>query len=208
MKKLRYARTLVPVFLVLAVVFVAAAGAAPSPAKMVLTRLDLSSAFVSNGAKAVTNADVVAGGSATDAQLAAWGRIDGYSATYVIKTNRAAANKLKGPIYVVSGANTYNTAAGAHAAWLVQLSAIKKTAGVHTAVGRRVGSESKLFTYTQSAKVSGVTVTYLVYVYTWRSGSNTASLMVEGIKGRIQKSAATKLVRKQQSRINSAYAAG
>ena len=208
MKKLRYKRVLVPVFLALAVVFVAAAGAAPSPAKMVLTRLDLSSAFVSDGATEVTNADVVAGHDATAAQLTGWGRIDGYKATYKIKTNRAVANKLTGPIYVVSSANTYNTAAGAHAAWLVQLAAVKKNAGVHTAVGRRVGSESKLLTYTQSTKVQGATVTYVAFIYSWRSGSNTASLMVEGIKGRIQKTAATKLARKQQSRIASAYAAG
>ena len=208
MKKLRYKRILVPVFLALAVVFVAAAGAAPSPAKMVLTRLDLSSAFVSDGATEVTNADVAAGHDATAAQLVSWGRIDGYRATYKIKTNRAVANKLTGPIYIVSSANTYNTAPGAHAAWLAQLSAIKKTAGIHTANGSRVGSESKLLTYTQSAKVQGATITYLAYVYTWRSGSNTASLTVEGIKGRIQKTAATKLARKQQARIVGAYADG
>jgi hypothetical protein len=203
-------RILVPVFLALAVVFVAAAAAAaaPSPAKMVLKRLDLSTAFLPDGAAQVTNADVVAGGGATDAQLASWGRIDGYKVAFKIKTNRALANKLIGPIYVVSSANTYNTAAGAHTAWLVQLSALKKTPGIHTAVGRRVGSESKLFTYTQSAKVSGVTVTYLIYVYTWRSGSNTASLICEGFKGRITKQAAVKLARKQQSRITASYSAG
>jgi hypothetical protein len=208
MKKSRFALIVAAAVLALAVVFVAVAGAAPSPKKMVLTRLDLSSAFVSDGATPVTNADVVAGRAATDAQLASWGRILGYKATYKIKTNRAVTNKLTGPIYVVSSANTYNTAAGAHAAWLVQLAAVKKNAGTHTAKGRRIGNESKLFTYTASTKVQGVTVTYLVYFYTWRSGSNTASLMVEGIKGRIQKTAATKLVRKQQSRIVSAYAAG
>jgi len=208
MKKLRFTRILVPVLLALAVVFVAAAGATPSPKKMVLTRLDLSSAFVSDGAAAVTNADVVAGGAATDAQLASWGRILGYKATYKIKTNRAVANKLTGPIYIVSSANTYNAAAGAHAAWLVQVAAVKKTAGVHTAKSRRIGTESKLFTYTQSAKVQGVTVTYLIYVYTWRSGSNTASLMCEGLKGRISQAAVTKLALKQQSRIKAAYAAG
>jgi hypothetical protein len=208
MKNLRSMRILVPVFLALAVVFVAAAVAAPSPAKMVLKRLDLSTAFLPDGATQVTNADVVAGGGATDAQLASWGRIDGYKVAFKIKTNRALANKLIGPIYVVSGANTYNTAAGAHVAWLAQLSALKKTPGIHTAVGRRVGSESKLLTYTQSAKVSGGTVTYLIYVYTWRSGSNTASLICEGFKGRITKQAAVKLARKQQSRIKASYAAG
>ena len=208
MKNLRSMRILVPVFLALAVIFVAAAAAAPSPAKMVLKRLDLSTAFLPDGAAQVTNADVVAGGGATDAQLASWGRIDGYKVAFKIKTNRALANKLIGPIYVVSSANTYNTAAGAHTAWLVQLSALKKTPGIHTAVGRRVGSESKLFTYTQSAKVSGVTVTYLIYVYTWRSGSNTASLICEGFKGRITKQAAVKLARKQQSRITASYSAG
>ena len=56
--------------------------------------------------------------------------------------------------------------------------------------------------------MQGATITYLAYVYTWRSGSNTASLTVEGIKGRIQKTAATKLARKQQARIVGAYAAG
>lgn len=208
MKKLRYTRILVPVFLALAVVFVAAAGAAPSPTKMVLTRLDLSSAFVSDGATRVTNADVVAGGAATDAQLTGWGRIDGYKATYKIKTNRAVANRLTGPFYIVSTANTYSAAAGAHAAWLVQLSSIKKTAGVHTTKARRVGSESKLFTYTQSAKVQGVTVTYMIFSYTWRSGSNTASITCEGIKGRITQKAVIKLVLKQQSRIKGAYSAG
>ncbi|MGC9974358.1 MAG: hypothetical protein ABSC36_03055 [Gaiellaceae bacterium] len=208
MKKLRYTRILVPVFLALAVVFVAAAGAAPSPAKMVLTRLDLSSAFVSDGATQVTNADVVAGGAATDAQLASWGRIDGYKATYKIKTNRAVANKLMGPIYIVSSANTYSAAAGAHAAWLVQVSSAKKTAGIHSAKARRVGDESKLFTYTQSAKVQGVTVTYLIFLYSWRSGSNTASIMCEGIKGRIKQTAVIKLALKQQSRIKGAYSAG
>jgi hypothetical protein len=208
MKKSRVALIVTAAVLALAVVFVAVAGAAPSPKKMVLTRLDLSSAFVSDGATPVTNADVVAGGAVTSAQLASWGRIDGYKATFKIKTNRAVANKLTGPIYIVSGANTYSSAAGAHAAWLVQLSTFKKTAGVHTAKGKRVGSESKLFTYTTSAKVQGVRITYIVYVYTWRSGSNTASIMCEGIKGRIDKSAATKLLLKQQSRIKGAYAAG
>src|SRR5665811_2130371 len=126
----------------------AAAAAAPSPAKMVLKRLDLSTAFLPDGATHVTNADVVAGGGATDAQLASWGRIDGYKVAFMINANRALANKLIGPIYVVSSANTYNTVAGAHAAWLVQLSALKKTPGIHTTVGGRVGGESKLFTYT------------------------------------------------------------
>jgi hypothetical protein len=208
MKKLRNMRILVAVFLALAVVFVAAAGAAPNPAKMVLTRADLSSAFVSNGSQEVTNADVVAGGGANDAQLTAWGRIDGYQATYKIKANRAVANKLTGPINIFSNANTYSAAAGAHAARLVQLSSIKRTAGVHTAKGRRVGSESKLFTYTKSAKVQGITVTYVIFIYTWRSGSNTASIMCEGIKGLIKKSAAFKLALKQQSRIRGAYSAG
>jgi hypothetical protein len=208
MTKLRHTRILIAAFLALAVVFVAAAGAAPSPKKMVLTRNDLSSAFLLDGATQVTNADVVASGAATDAQLTGWGRIDGYKATYKIKTNRAFANKLTGPIYIVSSANTYSAAAGAHAAWLVQLAAVKKTAGVHTAKARRVGSESKLFTYTQSAKVQGVTVTYLVFIYTWRSGSNTAALLCEGIKGRIQQAAAFKLALKQQSRIKGAYSAG
>jgi len=208
MKKLRYTRIVVPVFLALAVVFVAAAGAAPSPKKMVLTRLDLSSAFLSDGATPVPNAAVVASGAATDAQLAGWGRIDGYKATFKIKSNRALANKLTGPIYIISSANTYSAATGAHAAWLVQLSSLKKTAGIHTAKARRIGSESKLFTYTQSAKVQGVTVTYMIYIYTWRSVSNTATVMCEGIKGRITKQAAIKLVLKQQSRIKAAYAAG
>ena len=208
MKRLRYTRILVPAFLALAVVFVAAAGAAPSPRKMVLMRLDLSSAFVSDGAARVTNADVVAGGGATDAQLASWGRIDGYKATYMIKTKRAVANKLTGPIYIVSRANTYSTAAGAHGAWLSQLVSTKKISGVHTAKARRVGSESKLFTYTQSAKVQGVTVTYKIFIYTWRSGSNTASITCEGIKGRITQTAVIKLVLKQQSRIKAAYSAG
>ncbi|MGD0273866.1 MAG: hypothetical protein ABSB96_09080 [Gaiellaceae bacterium] len=208
MKKLKHTRTLIPAFLALAVVFVAAAGAAPSPKKMVLTRSDLSSAFVPDGATHVTNADVVAGGAATEAQLTTWGRIDGYKVAFKIKTNRAVANKLTGPIYIVSSANTYSAAAGAHAAWLVQVASFKKTAGIHTATARRVGSESKLFTYTQSAKVQGVTITYLVYVYTWRSGSNTASIMCEGIKSRITKNAAIKLVLKQQARIKGAYSAG
>ena len=208
MKKLRYTRILVPAFLALAVVFVAAAGAAPSPAKMVLTRSDVSSAFVSDGVTEVTNASVVAGGAATDAQLAAWGRIDGYKATFKIKTNRWLANKLTSPIYIVSSANTYSAAAGAHAAWLVQVASFKKNAGVHTAKGRRIGSESKLYTYTQSAKVQGVKVTYLIYIYTWRSGSNTASLMCEGIKGRLTQKSVFKLALKQQSRIKGAYSAG
>jgi hypothetical protein len=208
MKKSRYARVLIPAFLALVFVCVAAAGTAPSPKKMVLTKLDLSSAFVRDGATEVTNADVVAGGGATQAQLTTWGRIDGYKVAYKIKSNRALANKLTGPIYVVSSANTYLTAPGAHAAWQVQLASLKKTAGIHSAKGRRVGSESKLFTYKQSAKVQGVTVTYVVFIYTWRSGSNTASIMCEGIKGRIKQQAATKLALKQQSRIKGAYSAG
>jgi hypothetical protein len=187
---------------------VAAAGTAPSPKKMVLTKLDLSSAFVRDGATEVTNADVVAGGAVTQAQLTGWGRIDGYKVAYKIKSNRAVANKLTGPIYVVSSANTYVAAPGAHAAWQAQLSSLKKTAGIHSAKGWRVGSESKLLTYKQSAKVQGATVTYVVFIYTWRSGSNTASLMCEGIKGRIKQQAATKLALKQQSRIKGAYSAG
>jgi hypothetical protein len=207
-KKFRYTRILVPAFLALAVVFVATAGAAPSPKKMVLTRSDVSTAFVPAGATQVSNADVVASRAATDAQLTAWGRIDGYKATFKIKTNRWLANKLTSPIYIVSGANTYGAAAGAHAAWLVQVASFKKNAGVHTAKGRRIGSESKLFTYTQSAKVQGVKVTYLIYIYTWRSGSNTASLTCEGIKGRMEQTTVTKLALKQQSRIKGAYSAG
>lgn len=208
MKRSRYSKVLLPV-LALAVVFVTAAGAVtPSPRKMVLTRLDLSSAFVRDGAARVTNADVVASGSATQAQLTSWGRIDGYKVAYKIKSNRALANKLTGPIYVASSANTYSAAAGAHAARLVQLASLKKTAGIHSAKGRRVGNESKLFTYKQSAKVQGLTITYVVYIYTWRSGSNNASVMVEGIKGRIKLAAATKLALKQQSRIRGAYSAG
>ncbi len=208
MKMLRHAKTLVLVLLAAAVVFVAAAGAAPSPANMVLKRNDLSTAFLPDGAAQVTNADVVAGRGATDAQLTAWGRIDGYKVAYKIKTNRALANKLTGPIYVVSSANTYTAPAGAHAAWLAQLDSLKKTAGIHTAKARRVGNESKLFTYTQSAKVQGVTVTYLIYVYSWRTGSNTASVMSEGIKGRITRASVVKLAQKQQSRIVGSYSAG
>jgi len=207
MKKSRYTRVLTLV-LALAVVFVAAAGAAPSPRKMVLMRLDVSSAFKRSAATRVTNADVVAGGGATAAQLTSWGRLDGYKVTYEIKTNRAVANKLTGPIYIVSGANTYSTAAGAHGAWLSQLVSTKKISGVHSAKARRVGSESKLFTYKESAKVQGVTVTYIIFIFTWRSGSNTASLMVEGIKNRIKQTAVIKLAKKQQARIKSAYSAG
>jgi hypothetical protein len=198
----------IPVALALALVFAVAAGAAPSPKKMVLTRSDLGSAFLPDGATQVTNADVVKGGGATDAQLATWGRVDGYKVAFKVKTNRALANKLTGPIYVVSGANTYTADAGAHSAWLVQVAQFKKTAGVHTAKGKRIGSESKLFSYTTSAKVSGVKITYLVFIYSWRSGSNTASIICEGIKGRIAQSAATVLALKQQSRIDSASAMG
>jgi hypothetical protein len=192
------------VALALALVFAVAAGAAPSPKKMVLTRSDLGSAFLPDGATQVTNADVVKSGSATAAQLASWGRIDGYKASFKIKTNRALANKLTGPIYVVSGANTYTADAGAHAAWLAQIAQFKKTAGVLTVKGKRIGTESKLFSYTASAKVNGVRVVYLVFIYSWRSGSNTASILCEGFRGRIAKEAATGLALKQQSRINGA----
>ena len=208
MKMSRYARVLIPAFLALALAAIAAAAITPSPKKMVLTRSDLSSAFLPDGAAEVTNAAVVAGGSATEAQLTSWGRIDGYKVAFKIKTNRWLTSKLTGPIYVASSANTYNAAAGAHAAWLVQVVAFKKNAGVHTAKAKRVGSESKLFTYTESAKIQGVRITYLIYIYTWRSGSNTASITSEGIKGRISQTSVYKLALKQQSRIKAAYSTG
>jgi hypothetical protein len=203
----KYTKVLIPA-LALAAVFVATAGAVPSPAKMVLTRPDVSTAFVRDSATQVTNADVVAGGAATEAQLTGWGRIDGYKVAYKIKTNRAVANKLTGPIYIVSSANTYSAAVGAHGAWLVQVASFKKSAGIHSAKTQHIGSESKLFTYQKSAKVQGVTVTYVIFIYTWRSGSNTASIVCEGIKGRITQAAVNKLVKKQQSRIKGAYSAG
>jgi hypothetical protein len=195
--------------LVLVVLLAAAAAAAlhaappgVDPRAMVLHAVDLRAGFSLQNGSYASNVQAAKesaqGAHVSAAQLARWGRINGYRAEY----RRSAPAGL---IDLYSSANTYKTATGAQAsqkhALAVATAANLARAGIQgwkqLSPGRAIGDFSAVFTgIDRSGKTPGV-----IYAIQWRYRTVNASVIGEGAKGTVAADVVVKLARRQQARL-------
>lgn len=179
----------------LALLFVSAAFAV-NPKGLVIQKSDLSAKFQLVSTARLSNATVVKKGGATAAELAKWGRVDGYQVVYSLNPKKTTAADLRGVMAINSSASVYRTSSGAHAAFL------KVNAGLRAALpkGARavsvlLGNETKAYSYITRANG----FTHTSFAFSWRSGHFTEGMLCVGLKGGISKSQALAVAKKQQA---------
>jgi hypothetical protein len=176
----------------------AAALPGPRAATLVQRGTDVGTAYSGRGA-AISNTDAARGAPpGFGAQLARWGRIDGYEVDF---TRRAAvANLQDGPIELKSSASRYRSREGAHQAYAYAVHHFVPAGYVPLPLGFRVGDEARQWV---SEGASGLG-TMLHYVLIWRERTVDASIVVTGRVGVVSAADLSPLARRQDARIRAA----
>lgn len=190
--------------LLLPLVLLAAAGTATAgvhasiaPQQLVLRLADLPAGFSidRNETGPRPNAVVARETSSTLVQLARWGRIGGYQATFTREPTLRGL--LAGSLEVQSVASVYRTTRGAAASFVQSRTACRKPPFKQLSMGGHLGHEAAYCSMQRMSSGQKITV----YVLLWRHGRISAAILLGGLAGVVDPTEAVKLGRKQDARF-------